>query len=136
MIAKLVCLLLLGRLAAEDIREKELSVGMILAAALGGVVYRRVIGQFFWKGMMADILPGAVLVLLSFLTGESIGYGDGALVMTLGLWLGGPSILTMVGVGIMLSGVYGVFCLIKGKKEPIPFVPFLLLGMEATLIYA
>ncbi len=45
--------------------------------------------------VIADMLPGSMLVLISLLTGESIGYGDGVLVMTLGLWLGGIFTLTV-----------------------------------------
>ncbi|MDE6964759.1 MAG: hypothetical protein K2P30_14175, partial [Lachnospiraceae bacterium] len=58
------------------------------------------------------------------------------LVLTLGLWTGGWFAFAVTAIGIMLSGIYGTFCLLKRKNDPIPFVPFLLLGMEVLLFYA
>ena len=31
--------------------------------------------------------------------------------------------------------VFAAVCLVKKRKEPIPFIPFLLLGMEVLLFY-
>ena len=135
MLVYCVSLLLLALLAAEDIREKKISAGIIMAFALGAVLYQMVLGCFFWREAMISLLPGCMLILVSFLTKESIGYGDGALVMTLGLWTGGRFALGVMLIGIMLSGVYGLCCLLKRRRDPIPFVPFLLLGMEVMLIY-
>ena len=53
----------------------------------------------------------------------------------LGLWTGGWFTLKTVCTAVMLSGVWGLACLIKKKTEPIPFIPFLLLGMEVVLAY-
>ena len=114
-------LLLLTVTAAEDIREKKISVCTVTVFAIAAVIYH---------------MPGSMLVLISLLTGESIGYGDGVLVMTLGLWLGGIFTLTVTVTGIMISGIYGVICLLRRKYDPIPFVPFLLIGMEVALLYA
>lgn len=135
MLVYCVSLLLLALLAAEDIREKKISAGIIMVFALGAVLYQMVLGCFFWREAVISLLPGCMLILVSFLTKESIGYGDGALVMTLGLWTGGRFALGVMLIGIMLSGVYGLCCLLKRRRDPIPFVPFLLLGMEVMLIY-
>lgn len=136
MIAYVVCLLLLAVLAAEDIKEKKISIGIMLTALGFGLGYRIVFGAFYWKDIIADLLPGTVLILLSFLTKESIGYGDGLLVMILGLWMGMWSAMAITGTGMILAGLYGGFLLMKRKKDLIPFVPFLLMGMEVFLIYA
>lgn len=129
-------LLLLAVTAAEDIREKKISVCIVTAFAIAAVIYRMASGEFYWQKVITDMLPGGMLVLISLLTGESIGYGDGVLVMTLGLWLGGIFTLTVTVTGIMISGIYGVICLLRRKYDPIPFVPFLLIGMEVALLYA
>ena len=125
-------LLLLAVTAAEDIREKKISVCIVTAFAIAAVIYRMVSGEFYWQKVIADMLPGGMLVLISLLTGESIGYGDGVLVMT----LGGIFTLTVTVTGIMISGIYGVICLLRRRYDPIPFVPFLLIGMEVALFYA
>lgn len=129
-------LLLLTVTAAEDIREKKISVCTVTVFVIAAVIYHMVAGEFYWQKVIADMLPGGMLVLISLLTGESIGYGDGVLVITLGLWLGGIFALTVTVTGIMISGIYGVICLLRRKYDPIPFVPFLLIGMEVALLYA
>lgn len=135
-LGQLISLFLLAKLSAEDIREREISVGIIGVSAFGAVLYHMFLGGFSWQEAVIDLLPGGMLVLISLLTGESIGYGDGAVVMILGLWAGGEFAFSVTVAGILLSGFYGGFCLLKRKKDPIPFVPFLLLGMEVTLLYA
>ena len=129
-------LLLLTVTAAEDIREKKISVCTVTVFVIAAVIYHMVAGEFYWQKVIADMLPGGMLVLISLLTGESIGYGDGVLVITLGLWLGGIFALTVTVTGIMISGIYGVICLLRRKYDPISFVPFLLIGMEVALLYA
>lgn len=132
----LASLLLLGITAAKDIREKKISVHIIIVFACGAVLYHMTLGSFSFGKTAANMLPGCLLMLLSVLTGESIGYGDGILVMTLGLWAGGWFALAVTVIGIMLTGIYGTICLLQKKNEPIPFAPFLLLGMEVLLLYA
>ncbi|MDE6893105.1 MAG: prepilin peptidase [Lachnospiraceae bacterium] len=129
-------LLLLGITAAEDIREKKISVRVVCVFACGAVLYHMLSGNNSFGEMAFGLFPGCLLLMLSALTGESIGYGDGILVLTLGLWTGGWFAFAVTVIGIMLSGIYGTFCLLKRKNDPIPFVPFLLLGMEVLLFYA
>lgn len=135
MIEHLAGLLLLAVLAGEDIREKKISVGIVTVFAIAAVLYHLIAGGFSCQKAIIDLMPGGMLVLISLLTRESIGYGDGILVMALGLWVGGVFAMKVTVAGIMMSGIYGVFCLLKKKFDMIPFVPFLLLGMEVTLLY-
>ena len=128
-------LLFLAVLASEDIRRKEISVYKVIFSAGLSILNRIFSGQFLWHESMWGVIQG-LLILLAFCTRENIGYGDGAAIMVLGLWTGGWFTLAVLWVGIMMAGVFGVFCLIRKKKEPIPFIPFLLLGMEAALYYA
>ena len=136
MAAYCVSLLFLALLAAEDIKEKRVSVWKILFFAAAAVVYLLLSKQFDWRGISGAVLPGVLLLLLAFLTREGIGYGDGAAVAVLGLWTNGWFARMAAAAGIMLAGGYGVFCLLKKRKELIPFLPFLLLGMEVVLFYA
>ncbi len=136
MAAYCVGLIFLAVLAAQDIREKKISVDKLLFFAFMAVWYRIFAKQFFCREIFGCIVPGGLLLLLSKATGESIGYGDGVAVIVLGLWTGGWFALRVMGTGIMLSGIYAVFCLIRKKRDIIPFIPFLLAGMEVTLIHA
>lgn len=131
-----ISLLFLALMAREDIREKRISAYKIAGFAGAAVLYLMAEGQLDWGEIMRSLLPGGLLLLLAFLTRESIGYGDGAAVAALGLWTGGWFAMMTVATGIMFAGAYGVVCLFRKKKELIPFLPFLLLGMEVALFYA
>lgn len=131
-----VSLLFLALLAAEDIKEKRVSIYKIAFFAGAAVIYLIISKQFDLGEIIGSLLPGGLLLLLAFFTRESIGYGDGTAVAVLGLWTGGWFAMMATAVGIMLAGIYGIFCLFKKKKEMIPFLPFLLLGMEVVLFYA
>lgn len=129
-------LILLALLAGQDIKEKKISVDKLLVFACMAVLYRIFIKQFFWQEILGCMIPGTILLLLSWVTKEGIGYGDGMAVIVLGLWTGGWFALHVMGLGIMLCGMYAVICLVRKKRDAIPFIPFLLAGMEVALIYA
>jgi len=136
MAAYCVSLLFLAILAAEDIREKRVSVYKLSLFAGLAVLYLVLSKQFDRRAIAGRLLPGGFLLLLGFFTRESIGYGDGAAVAILGLWTDGWFAMMVTGAAIMLAGVYGAISLLRKKKELIPFLPFLLLGMEVVLFYA
>lgn len=129
-------LVLLAILAAEDIREKKISVDKLLVFALLAVGYRIFMKECCCQEILGAIFPGIMLLLLSRATKESIGYGDGMAVIVLGLWTGGWFAFQVLGIGILLTGIYAVWSLIRKKRGVIPFIPFLLAGMEVALFYA
>ncbi len=129
-------ILFLAVLAAEDIRKKEIPVSVILIFAFGAILFKVFSKHFFWSEVVLCLVPGGFFLLLSLITKESIGYGDGMTVLVLGLWTGGWFTVLSAAMGIILSGIYGGCCVLFQKKDPIPFIPFLLLGMEVVLAYA
>lgn len=130
-----ISLLFFAVLSAEDIRAKEISIYKVISFIFLGILFRLVTGQFTWNELSGCLFPGCILLLLSFFTNESIGYGDGITVVALGLWTGGWFTIFTVGVGIMLAGIWGSICVLRRKEETIPFLPFLLLGMEVVFVY-
>ncbi len=129
-------LLFLAGLWTEDIRDKKISGARVMISALLALLFRLLTGTFLWEEIIGSLLPGSMLLMLAFLTKESIGYGDGMAVLALGSWVGGWLAMAAVCFGVMLSGFFGMICLLRKQKEPIPFIPFLLLGMEVAFIYA
>lgn len=127
--------LFLAVLAAQDLKEKKISTYKLVIFAILAIFYLVVTKQFFWQTILRDMIPGIILLLLSLLTKESIGYGDGLTVIVLGLWTGGWFAFHVFCIGTVLSGVCAVIYLIRGKKDTIPLIPFLLVGMEVALIY-
>lgn len=85
-----------------------------------------------------SLLPGAGFFLLSFLTREKVGYGDGWTLLMIGLFVGAYRCFLILLVGLMAESVAAVVLLVIGKikrDREIPFLPFLLLGMGVVVCF-
>lgn len=130
-------LLFLAMLTPEDIREKQVSFKTIMIFGLLALVCRIVAEREQAMGeMICDLIPGMFLLVLSVVSKESIGLGDGMAVAVLGLWIGGIKAFLTLCIAWTLAGVFAAMHLMRKRKEPIPFIPFLLLGMEVLIFYA
>lgn len=128
-------LLFLGYLSYQDIKTKCVSARVIWISA--GIAFLSVFlekdcGVDKW---MVRMIPGVLFILLAWMTRESIGYGDGAAVIVLGLWCGTYFCILTLCLGIFLSGIYALCRMAVGRTTPIPFLPFLLTAMEVILFY-
>ena len=77
---------------------------------------------------LTSLIPGMILIFLSFITGESIGYGDGVSVMIIGSMVGIKNCIWVICVSlIMISVVGAVLMALKraSQKTRIPYIPFL-----------
>lgn len=120
-----------------DIREQELPLpfllcfGILVAASsvFGGDCN---IGKIF-PGACA----GGIFLIVGWLTKEAIGYGDGIGLMILGIFEGWPGMIPVVVGAFLLSGVYGIWRLLRCGGSPIdemPFYPFLLISFMGVWI--
>jgi prepilin signal peptidase PulO-like enzyme (type II secretory pathway) len=89
-------------------------VPILVLGATGGI-------RVLLEREKAVLLPGIILLAIGFITKESIGYGDGWLLLALGMWLSLEKLVYMLGVGIFLAMIYGLG---RGEQE-VPLVPFL-----------
>ena len=68
-----------------------------------------------------SLLPGCLILLTGFFSRERIGYGDGWLMLALGMWMNTAELLRLFSGGVMLGFLYSLGC----RKRDIPLVPFL-----------
>lgn len=128
--------------SVEDWREKKVSLWKI--AVYAGLALGYGILEVILFGERIDIwltqrilgsIPGIVLLLLGKLSKEAIGYGDGFLVviigMSMGFWEGMGSLLTAF-FGIFVAAGYIFMKEKRSKGREIAFVPFLLMGMAGA----
>lgn len=115
--------------------------GMVLALVFSGFWAGF---EGFWPGVgiVNALLGGAVglvLMLLPFLMfPDGLGMGDVKLAALMGLVLGFPLVLVALMVGILYGGLVAIALLlsgVKGRKEAIPFGPFLAGGAVLTLLW-
>lgn len=116
------------------------SGGMMVSGFLPGgglqVILESVFSYGFLGQRLAGLILGAVATMLVIFASEGgMGWGDVKLAAVLGCWLGpadlavclAVSLLTGAGAGLVLVGLE-----LKGRKDPLPFAPFLSLGAVAA----
>lgn len=110
-------------------------LGMVLAACLqiGGCM-----GETNIFSAALSLTPGMVFFLLSFLTGEKVGYGDGWVLLMIGLFIGIYRCFLILLLGLVAESAVALVLLAFKKIQrdrEIPFSPFLLLGMGVVMCF-
>lgn len=131
-VGKGVALILVAYLTKQDVESRLLSASVLVLSGILGIIYLILIrGQEFVL-IGESILPGLILCIVSLLSKEALGYGDGITVMVIGLWCGSIFVMQMLLTGFVLSGLYAAIMCLRGCRENIPFLPFLLTAMEVS----
>lgn len=98
------------------------------------------------RAVITEILPsmilGLIFCMLSFgigylLSKGSMGSGDVKLALVLGMFLTGEYVVRTVFFGCLISAFYSMIQLLRKKlnrKDEIPFVPFLYIGLIITYL--
>ena len=119
----------LGISTGMDLQRREVSLwicGAFGAAAL--------MAQILWQGIswlsfFGGIGIGLFMLAAAYVTRQAIGYGDGIVVGVCGMYLGFGQTFRLLLTALLLAAFFGIgFILFHKihKKQPIPFVPFLL----------
>mgnify|MGYP002515938999 FL=1 len=90
-----------------------------------------------WKMVLGGMILGAVFLLASVITRQSIGTGDGCILTVCGMVTGLYQMVVLLVLSLGSASLYGVaLCLYKkaGRHTKIPFVPFICLGYGVILI--
>ena len=96
-----------------------------------------------WIGQTASVydlllgmIPGLFCFLLSFVSRQSLGYGDSTLITLCGISLGIRSVIEILLAAFFCSGLWALLLFFfgrTGQKKEFPFVPFLFLGVVICL---
>ena len=127
-----IILLYLGILAGMDVRKRQISLVLTGVLFLAGIGWQILVEQTSWLEWLLSLLPGAGFLTLSYISREQVGYGDGLLLLTVGIWLGFGQTFGVLTLGLILCSVLcGVLLMRKKirKQDSIPLVPFLLSGI-------
>ena len=98
------------------------------------------LGYIDWRDAIIGGLVGGgfLFLLVLFSRGAAMGMGDVKLMAVLGLFLGWRSILLTLLLSFILGGLFGVLLLLlkrKGRKDAIPFGPWIALAVIVTILY-
>lgn len=139
MTAGLFAFPVLAVFSARDLDCRRLPREWLLvysAAGLCAAAARRGFGSLY---VLGDMVPGLFLLFSGALTRQSIGYGDGWLVLAGGLLTGGGAAAETLFLALFLAAVWSIVLLATRRgtgRTRLPFVPFLAAGEGLRLILA
>jgi leader peptidase (prepilin peptidase)/N-methyltransferase len=99
-------------------------LGLVVGLALG--LMRP--GNPVWFMVLGTAAGFGLMLLVAFLSGGRMGYGDVKLSAVLGLFLGWQAVLLAIFFAFAGGAVYGLILMLffgKSRKTPVPFGPFL-----------
>lgn len=137
---EIVLFLFLAVCAVFDGFSRQIPLAVVWLGMLTAVCLHidGVMGETSLMAVVLSLIPGAGFFLLSFLTKEKVGYGDGWALLMIGLFTGIYRCFLILLLGLMAESVVAVVLLAIGKVKrdrEIPFLPFLLLGMGVVVCF-
>ncbi|MPM30548.1 Type 4 prepilin-like proteins leader peptide-processing enzyme [bioreactor metagenome] len=116
---------------------------VVLIAILGAVNLFFVLLPTFGRAVLIDraagfLLGGGLFFLIAVVSRGGMGGGDIKLAAVLGLWFGWKELLLLVFAAFIFGAIVSVFLLvthIKGRKEGIPFGPFLAISAYLVSLF-
>ena len=125
--------------AVPDLKTKRIPVWIpaacILTAIAGGLIPSAAADrQELWAGAV----PGALLLILSLLSGGKIGEGDGVCLLICGLYTGFTKTILIAEIALLSAAAAGTVLLLTKRRradDRLPFVPFLAAASTLILLY-
>lgn len=136
-VAEGVMLGVLALFSVYDIKTKQIPLWAVavLGAAVSGY---EVCANGGIISTITGLLPGILVLLLAYVTKESIGYGDGLVLCVMGGFCGLTDTVAILGVALVLVAMAAIVLLVikrAGRKTELPFLPFLCLGYGVSLLW-
>lgn len=127
----IIVLLILAVLSIEDIRWKEVHVVLLTAFFISGCLYYLIVRQFDLDVFLGGIVSGAVILIFSLLSKETIGSADGIVFASTGAFLGLYENLALILLSVLSAGIGGGVSVLFFKRkggELMPLIPFIAVG--------
>jgi leader peptidase (prepilin peptidase)/N-methyltransferase len=127
-----------------DLEHQIIPDVISLPGILAGCLASLATGRVHWLDSIIGATAGAVIITVILLVGtwwagqQAMGGGDIRLAAMLGAFLGWKVLIFSLFLASFLGGIIGVILLstgLRGRKDPIPFGPFLAAGGAAGLFF-
>lgn len=118
----------LGVLSFEDLKWKKLHSIPIAAIGISGIILAAAAGTWTQGNWLTGWIPGIFILFLAWLTKESIGYGDGLVILSMGGFYSAAELCSILLLALTMAGVGAGILLVvfkKNRKTELAFVPFL-----------
>lgn len=104
------------------------------AAVIWHLIQKDLAAENFWAG----IAFGGLLLVFSWVTRESMGYGDALVIMACAALLGFVKAFSLFFLALFFSAFWSAILLISrkaGRKGRFPFIPFLLAAQICRMVF-
>ncbi len=132
-------LAVLVALTAIDLEHQIIPDVISLPGILAGALANLATGRVPWlESLIGIVVGGGVFLVIILASGGGMGAGDMKLGAMLGAFLGWKVVLLAIFVAVVIGGVLAVTLIatgVRGRKDPIPFGPFLAAGGAAGLFW-
>lgn len=120
-----------------DLRHMIIPNGLVVALLIVAIGWTLFDGNYLQHiiGFFAVSVP---LLLIGIISKGGMGMGDVKLMAVIGLLLGWQNVLVALMVGAMIGSVIGLTLIglkIIKRKEPVPFGPFLAVGIQIAMLF-
>jgi leader peptidase (prepilin peptidase) / N-methyltransferase len=134
-----ILLAALVAITAIDLQHLLIPDVITLPGILVGLVANLATGRISWvDSTVGIILAGGLFLMIILVSRGGMGGGDLKLGALLGAFLGWKALLFALFVAIVLGGLFGIVLLVlglRGRKDAIPFGPFLAIGGAVALFW-
>ena len=121
----------------SDIKNKSISLYISIISMLICIIQDIVLKDFTLTNFFISLIPGIVLLILSCIFSNSLGKGDGIIILICGIHIGVFFTLKILLIALLFSAFYSIFLLMRkhSLKDIFPFAPFILLSYIFNLLF-
>jgi leader peptidase (prepilin peptidase)/N-methyltransferase len=122
-----------------DLEKQEIPDGLIIFGLITGLLFNLYnIKAHMILGILGFILGGGLFLIIAMVTNGAMGGGDIKLMAVLGLFFGWKYIIMISLISFIIGAVISLILIaakIKGKKDFIPFGPFIAVAAIIVIFY-
>lgn len=136
-VENIICLAFLLGISVYDIYFHRISRFVLVLSSLFAAGYALAGGRAHWLLSAAGAAAGFLLIAAAYFTKEAIGYGDGWLITSLGIYMGIWGLMEVMAAAWVLLACAAGICLVKKKwsrKAALPMTPFITAGFLIFLL--
>ena len=124
----IIFLLLLGRIAAEDLKHRRIPNSLVICLFLWGIYSSGMTGE--WNSSVkGTLLAGGSMLIFYIVFRRGIGAGDVKLLAVVGFYMGCERIWELLFLIFLMAAVCGILC----KKE-VPLAICIFLGVCCRML--